>query len=409
MWSVLGNPRFRPLFAAQVVALVGTGLLTVALGLLAYDLAGTDAGVVLGLALAIKMIAYVVVAPVMSAAAHRVPRRTLMVSADAVRAAVALALPFVDQVWQIYVLIAVLQSASATFTPAFQAVIPTVLPDERDYTRALSLSRLAYDLESVLSPALAAAALLVTSYHSLFVGTIAGFLGSGLLVWRGLARRADAPAPVDGSGDAPNRRDRVTAGARLMLADPVLRGLLWLNGVVASGTAVVLVATVTIVRDELGGGETAVALALACFGAGSMVTALALPRLLDRVHDVRPVMLVGAAAVSAVLALVAAGFAAGGGWAVLATGWAVLGAATSAISTPSGRVLRDRTAEADRPLVFAAQFSLSHACFLVTYPLAGVLASTPVAAPATAAVLATLTAAAAARTWPRTVAEPVPV
>lgn len=406
MWTVLGNPRFRPLFAAQVVALVGTGLLTVALGLLAYDLAGTDAGLVLGLALAIKMVAYVLVAPIMSAAAHRVPRRTLMVTADAVRAAVALALPFVDQVWQIYVLIAVLQSASATFTPAFQAVIPTVLPDERDYTRALSLSRLAYDLESVLSPVLAAAALLVTTYHSLFVGTLVGFLGSGLLVWRGLARRADAPTDP---ADAPNRRARVTAGARLMLADPVLRGLLWLNAVVASGTAVVLVATVTIVRDELGGGETAVALALACFGAGSMVTALALPRLLDRVHDVRPVMIVGAAAVATVLALVAVGFAVGGGWAVLATGWTLLGAATSAISTPTGRVLRDRTAEADRPLVFAAQFSLSHACFLVTYPLAGVLASTPVAAPATAAVLATLTAAAAARTWPRTVAEPVPV
>lgn len=406
MWSVLGNPRFRPLFAAQVVALVGTGLLTVALGLLAYDLAGTDAGLVLGLALAIKMIAYVVVAPVMSAAAHRVPRRTLMVTADAVRAAVALALPFVDQVWQIYVLISVLQSASATFTPAFQAVIPTVLPDERDYTRALSLSRLAYDLESVLSPVLAAAALLVTSYHSLFVGTLVGFLGSGLLVWRGLARRADAPTDP---ADAPNRRARVTAGARIVLADPVLRGLLWLNAVVASGTAVVLVATVTIVRDELGGGETAVALALACFGAGSMVTALALPRLLDRAHDVRPVMIVGAAAVATVLALVAVGFAVGGGWAVLATGWTLLGAATSAISTPTGRVLRDRTAEADRPLVFAAQFSLSHACFLVTYPLTGVLASTPVAAPATAAVLATLTAAAAARTWPRTVAEPVPV
>ncbi len=408
MWSVLGNPRFRPLFAAQVVALVGTGLLTVALGLLAHDLAGTDAGLVLGLALTIKMVAYVVVAPVMSAAAQRIPRRTLMVSADAVRAAVALALPFVDQVWQIYVLIAVLQSASATFTPAFQAVVPTVLPDERDYTRALSLSRLAYDLEAVLSPVLAAAALLVTSYHSLFVGTLAGFLGSGLLVWRGLTRRDDAPVPADPADRAPNRT-RVTAGARLMLGDPVLRGLLWLNAVVASGTAVVLVTTVTVVRDELGGGETAVALALACFGAGSMVVALALPRLLDRVGDVRPVMIAGAAATSAVLALVALGVAAGGGWAVLATGWALLGAATSAIATPSGRVLRDRTAETDRPLVFAAQFSLSHACFLVTYPLAGVLASTPVAAPAAAAVLATLTATAAARTWPRTVTEPVPV
>ena len=35
--SPLAEPRFRRLFAAQVTALIGTGLSTVALGLLAYD------------------------------------------------------------------------------------------------------------------------------------------------------------------------------------------------------------------------------------------------------------------------------------------------------------------------------------------------------------------------------------
>ena len=90
---------------------------------------------------------------------------------DLVRAGIALLLPFVDQVWQVYVLIFVLQSASAAFTPTFQATIPDVLPDERDYTRALSLSRLAYDLESLLSPALAAALLTIISFHGLFGGT----------------------------------------------------------------------------------------------------------------------------------------------------------------------------------------------------------------------------------------------
>jgi len=34
----------------------------------------------------------------------------------------------------------VLQAASATFTPAFRALIPVVLPDEQEYTRALALS-----------------------------------------------------------------------------------------------------------------------------------------------------------------------------------------------------------------------------------------------------------------------------
>ncbi len=47
MLRLLANHAYRHLFAAQVIALLGTGLATVALGLLAYDLAGADAGVCL--------------------------------------------------------------------------------------------------------------------------------------------------------------------------------------------------------------------------------------------------------------------------------------------------------------------------------------------------------------------------
>lgn len=39
MISVLRTPSYAKLFGAQIVALVGTGLLTVALGLLAFDIA----------------------------------------------------------------------------------------------------------------------------------------------------------------------------------------------------------------------------------------------------------------------------------------------------------------------------------------------------------------------------------
>lgn len=67
MLDILANITFRKLFAAQVIALLGTGLATVALALLAYDLAGAQAGEVLGLALAIKMIVYVLLSPVSGA------------------------------------------------------------------------------------------------------------------------------------------------------------------------------------------------------------------------------------------------------------------------------------------------------------------------------------------------------
>lgn len=100
------------------------------------DLTGSNAGAVLGTALAIKMIAYTGVAPVVGAYADRLPRKAFLTAMDVVCAAIAFTLPFVDQIWQIYLLIFILQSASAAFTPTFQATIPDVLPDEGEYTRA---------------------------------------------------------------------------------------------------------------------------------------------------------------------------------------------------------------------------------------------------------------------------------
>ncbi|AYF78234.1 MFS transporter [Nocardia yunnanensis] len=397
MLAVLRHPQFRKLFAAQVVALVGTGLLTVALGLLAYEIAGGQAGAVLGTALAIKMVAYVAVAPVVSTLTARLPRRLVLVSADAIRAAIALLLPFVTHTWQIYVLIALLQSASATFTPAFQSLIPSILLEEDDYTRGLSLSRLAYDLESLLSPVLAAALLTVISYHSLFVGTAAGFVASALLV---TTTRLPRLAPPERSAPF---LERLTEGARVMMNRPALRGLLAMNMVVAAATALVIVNTVVYVRDRLGGSNTGVALTLGCFGFGSMTVALAAPRLLRIVPD-RRFMLTGCALLPP--ALLAAALPPllprPAGVVVLALTWVLLGAGTSSINTPSARLLRAHSESATRTAVFTAQFSLSHACFLITYPIAGKLGALA-GLPTTAivlAVLATLAATTAARVWP---------
>ena len=115
--SVFAIRDFRQLFSAQIIALFGTGLATVALGLLAYDLAGRNAGAVLGAALTIKMVMYVVIAPLAAAYVDRLPRRMFLAALDAVRAAVVLALPFITEVWHIYVLIAVLQFGFGSIHP----------------------------------------------------------------------------------------------------------------------------------------------------------------------------------------------------------------------------------------------------------------------------------------------------
>ncbi|MER8046889.1 MFS transporter [Streptomyces sp. NPDC094032] len=405
MLSVLRHRTYRHLFVAQTVALLGTGLATVALGLLAYDLAGADAAAVLGTALALKMCAYVAVAPLAAALAARVPRRALLVSADLVRACAALTLPFVDQVWQIYGLILLLQAASATFTPVFQATVPDVLPEERAYTEALSLSRLAYDLESLVSPVLAAALLALVPYPWLFTGTAAGFLASALLVLSVALPRPPAPR----AHPAGRRSGTFGLGARLFLATPRLRALLALDLAVAAAGALVLVGTVVLVRDTLGRPAGDVPLALGAYGAGSMGVALLLPRLLDRL-DERRLMLAGALALPGALGPLALLLAAPPGawtWPGLLAGYLLVGAATSAVLTPSGRLLRRSAASGDLPAAFAAQFSLSHACWLLAYPLAGLLVTRAGPAPAAAVLagLALLGALAAARLWPR--ADPV--
>ena len=102
--SVFAIRDYRLLFSAQLIALLGTGLATVALGLLAYDLAGRNAGAVLRTALTIKMVMYVVIAPLAAAYVDRLPRRMFLAALDVVRAAVVLALPFITEVWHIYVM-----------------------------------------------------------------------------------------------------------------------------------------------------------------------------------------------------------------------------------------------------------------------------------------------------------------
>lgn len=359
MLSVLKNRTYRHLFIAQVIALVGTGLATVALGLLAFDLAGAQAGAVLGTALAIKMAAYIGVAPIAAAFAEQLPRKTMLVTLDLVRAAVALLLPFVTEIWQVYVLIFVLQSASAAFTPTFQATIPDILPDEREYTRALSLSRLAYDLESVISPMLAALLLTVVSFHSLFAGTVVGFLVSAAMV-------VSVALPAAMRGPKRSIYERTTKGMRIFLRTPRLRGLLALNLTVAAASAMVIVNTVVLVQSKFGLPQSSTAMALMAFGAGSMTVALVLPRLLDRLDD-RKAMLTGGAVLVIGLTL---GILVGSYWALVLL-WVALGAGYSLAQTPSGRILRRSSTSQDRPALFAAQFALSHACWLITYPLAG--------------------------------------
>ena len=118
------------------------------------------------------------------------------------------------------------------------------------------------------------------NFHWLFSGTAIGFIASALLVVTIVLPRAK-PSGKRSEGIY----KKTTRGARIYLKTPRLRGFLAITLASAAASAMVIVNTVVIVRDTLGLGQREVALTLAAYGGGSMLAALTLPRILERVGD----------------------------------------------------------------------------------------------------------------------------
>ncbi|MBF0383968.1 MAG: MFS transporter [Magnetococcales bacterium] len=389
--SPFRNLVYLKLFSAQVIALTGTGLSTIALALLAYDLAEGNAGEVLGIALALKMVAYVLIAPAVGGMAHLLPRKSLMITMDVVRAVLVLLLPFVDAVWQIYTLIFLINACAAAFKPIYQAIIPDVLPYQKDYTKALSMFRIAYDMENILSPTLAALLLTFWTFDGLFTLNSVAFLISALLIF--ITQVPVAATSERSSAVLPN----LLFGISSYLKTPRLRGLLALYVGVAAASSMVIVNTVVYVRSQLGGSDVETAQAMLAVGVGSVAAALLLPRLLVN-HSDRKVMIAGGWLLCISLAF---GMTEPGFMGLLGL-WFLIGLGLSMAQTPSGRLITASCRPGDRTAFFSANFSLSHGCWFIGYLLAGFMGSvfgltTTFAILACLVFLATVTAQ---RIWP---------
>ena len=125
---------FRLLWTGMTLSLLGDGVLLVALAWQAYELSNTPAAMSLvGAALTIPQLVLVLFGGVIS---DRVERRRLMLGADLVRGASLAVLAWLSisgelMLWHLVVFAAVYGSASAFFMPAFDALVPSLVPASR--------------------------------------------------------------------------------------------------------------------------------------------------------------------------------------------------------------------------------------------------------------------------------------
>tara|TARA_B100000900_G_scaffold415442_1_gene445334 strand:+ start:1376 stop:2575 length:1200 start_codon:yes stop_codon:yes gene_type:complete len=369
MLSVLSEKSFRNLFYAQNFSLLGGGLATVAISLLVFDLSGQDAALILSGLFTIKMLAYVIISPLAGAIADRFNIKTFLIIQDIIRAIAAFGLIFVSEIWQLYFIIILIYISSAAFTPIYQSTIPKIFKDEADYTKALSLFRIAQDMENILSYSLATLLLLFLDYNLLFIGTFIGYVVSALLISNILFSFVSAKF---------NRKENnfsinITLGIRKYLRISELKGLMFLNLAVSAGGSMILVNTIILVRSSLELGDISFPITMLMFGIGCMIAAIMIPQFAKSVAPSR-IMLYGSHLLSITFIALAfwiilLDFI----WPVLLIAWLFSGFSYTLILTPMGRIIRSVSNVDEFSQVYSAQFSLSHLCWLFMYPVSGYL------------------------------------
>lgn len=362
----LRNPVFARLYISQATSLLGDALTWVGLALLAYELAGTNSSVILGAALTLRVTAFVILSPLAGALADRLDRKMILVSSDLARMIVIGLMPFVTEIWQIYVLMFALNTFTAFFTPTYQATIPLVTGKD-DYGQAISLSGATYEVLGVLGPGIAGAVAVFLGARSIFFLDAATFLISALLILT-LPRSLNAARDSTDTSSATTWAD-IQDGTTRLWKDASIRYALLLELVASVAGALVLVNTVGLVKGSLGLGNLEYGWLMAAFGVGATLAALAVGALEKRLARTRFALF---GALVTTLAVLPANLV---GLMPLLALWLVAGAGQNWVNLPTQALIADRTPLEVQGRVYGAHFAWSHLWWALAYPLAGWLGS----------------------------------
>lgn len=367
----LRNRTFAQLYAAHAISLFGDALTWVGLALLAFELAGRNAAAVLAAALTLRVLAFVLLSPLAGALADRMERKTILVASDAARLLIVAMVPFVSEVWQVYLLIFLLNAFTAFFTPTFQATIPLVTGRE-EYPQAIALSGATYEVLGVLGPGIAGGVAALLGWQGIFWLDAGSFALSGMLILLlpgslsvvGERRVAPETGEVHSTALAD-----VLEGTTRLWGDRALRYALIMELVAAIAGAWQLSNTVVLVKDGLQLGDVAFGGTMAAFGIGATLAALALGALEHRIARLSMITIGAFVTSAAILPANALPLA------PLIGLWFLAGAGQNWVNLPTQTLIADRIPAAAQGRVYGAHFAWSHLWWAGAYPLAGWIGS----------------------------------
>jgi MFS family permease len=149
-----GNREFRMLWLGQVVSQMGDWFDTIAVYTIVLKLTGSGRAV--ALIMVARFLPSVVFGPLSGVIADRFSRRSIMITADLLRAVVVLGFLFVrrpDQMWLVYTLTVLQLAFSAFFEPAKTAAVPSIVSD-RELVAANAIASVTWSVMLTLGAAI---------------------------------------------------------------------------------------------------------------------------------------------------------------------------------------------------------------------------------------------------------------
>jgi MFS family permease len=274
LFAPLKHRDFRLLWTGMAISLLGDGIFFVALAWQVYMLSNVPTALaVVGIAMTVPTIAFLLLGGVIS---DRFDRRRVMLAADVLRGIAvgtiaALSLTGALRLWHVVVLAALYSVGTAFFNPAFDAIVPELLPVE-SLPQANSLDQFIRPVAMRLAgPALG--------------GLVIAQLGVGV----GFGLDAASFAVSAGALLAMTPRVRVTDAERSSIAGEMRAGFeyvrrhAWLWATLASAAVAYLlfmgpteVLVPFVVKNELHASAAALGLVFAAGGFGSVACAIGL-------------------------------------------------------------------------------------------------------------------------------------
>ena len=182
----LRHRDFRLLWAGMTISLVGDGIFLVAMAWQAYELWNAPAALsLIGIAMTIPTIAFLLPAGILS---DRLDRRSLMLYADTARALIIGVLAVLSVTGhltflELVVVVALYGVGTAFFTPAFEAIVPDIVPAAK-LAAANSLDQFVRPIALRLAgPALGGALVAGLGSGGAFAVDAASFLASAVAIF----------------------------------------------------------------------------------------------------------------------------------------------------------------------------------------------------------------------------------